>query len=335
MSETNRQVRLAQRPVGEPDPEVFEVADAPVPEPGDGEMLVKVLYISVDPAMRGWMNEGRSYIQPVQLGDVMRAGAVGRVVRSNNEHFAAGDYVTGMFGVQHYAVSDGKGVTRVDPSIAPLERYLGVLGMPGMTAYFGLLEVGRPQEGDVVLVSGAAGAVGATVGQIAKIRGCTAVGIAGGRAKCDLAREMGFDDVIDYKAESIHDGVKRACPKGVDVFFDNVGGEALEAALARLRLNARVVLCGAISQYNNTDSLSGPRNYMSLLVNRARMEGFVVFDYASRYGEAAREMAQWIGEGRLHAREHVVDGIEDFHGHLMMLFRGENFGKLVIRAQDE
>lgn len=335
MSETNRQVRLARRPVGEPDPEVFEVADAPMPEPGDGEMLVKVLYISVDPAMRGWMNEGRSYIQPVQLGDVMRAGAVGRVVRSNNEQFAEGEYVTGMFGVQHYAVSDGQGVTRVDPSIAPLERYLGVLGMPGMTAYFGLLEVGRPKEGDVVLVSGAAGAVGATVGQIAKIQGCTAVGIAGGRAKCDLAREVGFDDVIDYKAESVHDGVKRACPKGVDVFFDNVGGEALEAALARLRLNARVVLCGAISQYNNTDALSGPRNYMSLLVNRARMEGFVVFDYAHRYGEAARQMAQWIAEDRLHAREHVVDGIEDFHGHLMMLFRGENFGKLVIRAQDD
>ena len=335
MSEINRQILLAQRPVGEPGPEVFEVNEAPVPEPGEGEFLVKVLYNSVDPAMRGWMNEGRSYIQPVQLGEVMRAGAIGRVVKSRNDHFREGAYVSGMFGVQHYAVSDGKGVIEVDPSIAPLERYLGVLGMPGMTAYFGLLDVGQPKEGDTVLVSGAAGAVGATVGQIAKIKGCRAVGVAGGQEKCDFAREVGFDDVVDYKAEQAGKGIKRACPDGVDVYFDNVGGEVLEGALARLRLNARVVLCGAISQYNNADSLQGPRNYMALLVNRARMEGFVVFDYAKRYGEAAQQMAQWIQEGKLEAREHVVDGIDDFQKHLMMLFRGENFGKLVIKVQND
>ncbi|SEO60375.1 NADP-dependent oxidoreductase [Aquisalimonas asiatica] len=335
MSDNNRQVKLIQRPEGEPAPDIFEVAEAPMPEPGEGEFLVKVLYLSVDPAMRGWMNAGRSYIEPVELGDVMRAGAIGRVISSRNSAFSEGDYVSGMFGVQHYAVSDGKGVHTVDPSIAPLERYLGVLGMPGMTAYFGLLDVGQPKEGDTVLVSGAAGAVGATVGQIAKIKGCTAVGIAGGEDKCNFAREVGFDDVVDYKAEPAGKGIKRACPKGVDVYFDNVGGEILEGALSRLRLNARVVLCGAISQYNNADALVGPRNYMALLVNRARMEGFVVFDYAKRYGEAAREMAQWIQEGKLQAKEHVVHGIDDFQKHLMMLFRGENFGKLVIKVQDD
>ncbi|WP_290648644.1 NADP-dependent oxidoreductase [Aquisalimonas sp.] len=335
MRDNNRQVKLVQRPVGEPAPEIFEISETPLPQPQDGEFLVKVLYLSVDPAMRGWMNEGRSYIEPVALGDVMRAGAVGRIVSSRSATFSEGDYVSGTFGVQHYAVSDGRGVHKVDPSIAPLERYLGVLGMPGMTAYFGLLEVGNPKEGDTVLVSGAAGAVGATVGQIAKIQGCTAVGIAGGQAKCDFAREVGFDDVVDYKAEQVHKGIKRACPHGVDVYFDNVGGEILEGALARLRLHARVVLCGAISQYNKAESLRGPRNYMALLVHRARMEGFVVFDYSHRYDEAARQMAQWIKAGKLQAREHVVDGIDDFHNHLMMLFRGENFGKLVIKVQDD
>ncbi len=332
MSQDNVQVTLASRPVGEPKSSDFEVISAPVPEPGEGEVLMAVEYISLDPAMRGWMNEGRSYITPVGLGEVMRAGGVGRVVRSNHPDFQEGDTVSGQPGAQEFAVLKGDELIKVDASVAPLPRYLGVLGMPGMTAYFGLLDVGQPKAGETVLISGAAGAVGSTVGQIAKLKGCRVVGIAGGAEKCDYARQLGFDDVIDYKSEHLFKRVKEACPDGVDVFFDNVGGQALEAALARLRLKARVVLCGAISQYNITERPTGPANYMSLLVNRARMEGFVVFDYKHRYPEAAREMAGWINEGKLQAREHIVEGLPDFHTHLMMLFRGENFGKLVLKV---
>ncbi|MCC5859492.1 MAG: NADP-dependent oxidoreductase [Ectothiorhodospiraceae bacterium] len=331
----NTQVKLVQRPVGEPAPDCFQVEQGPIPAPAEGEVLYKVLYISLDPAMRGWMNEGKSYIPPVGLGEVMRAGGVGRVIRSNHPDFGEGDYVSGYPGAQEYAVEKGSDLIPVDPQVAPLERYLGALGMTGMTAYFGLLDVGRPQAGETVLVSGAAGAVGSIVGQIAKLKGCRVVGIAGGREKCDFLRELGFDAVIDYKDENIFRALKQACPDGIDVFFDNVGGAALEAALARLRLGARVVLCGAISQYNTTERPTGPSNYMSLLVNRARMEGFVVFDYKERYAEAAAEMAQWIAQGRLQAREHVVEGLPAFHSHLMMLFRGENFGKLVLKVAED
>jgi NADPH-dependent curcumin reductase CurA len=278
------------------------------------------------------MNEGRSYIAPVELGDVMRAIGVGRVIASKHDGYAEGDHVTGLFGIQEYAVLGGDGLTKVEPSLAPLPVYLNVLGMPGMTAYFGLLDVGQPQEGETVLVSGAAGAVGATVGQIAKIKGCRAVGIAGGPEKCALLTdEFGYDAAIDYKSDDVPAALRRECPDGVHVYFDNVGGDILDAALARLARGGRVIICGAVSQYNNPE-FEGPRNYMSLLINRARMEGFVIFDYADRFGEAAREMGGWLAEGRLKSREDVVDGLDTFPETLLMLFKGENTGKLVLRV---
>jgi NADPH-dependent curcumin reductase CurA len=332
----NRQFKLAARPVGMVKRSDFEFTTAPVPKPGPGEVLVKVRYLSLDPAMRGWMNEGRSYVQPVAIGAVMRAGGVGHVVESNDSSVAVGDAVSGTTGVQEYAVLKAADVTRVNAKLAPLSRYLGALGMPGMTAYFGLLDVGQPKAGETVVVSAAAGAVGTVAGQIAKIKGCRVVGVAGGTDKCHyVVDELGFDAAIDYKQEHVRKELREHCPNGIDVYFDNVGGEILEAALAGLARKARVVLCGAISQYNaDVKSISGPRNYMSLLVNRARMEGFVVFDYAPRFGEAAKAMAGWIAEGRLKAREEIVEGIETFPETLLKLFRGENIGKLVIKVAD-
>ena len=328
----NRQVRLAARPVGLPKASDWQFTADDVPEPKDGELLVQVQYISLDPAMRGWMNDARSYIRPVAIGEVMRAGAGGKVVKSKHSQFREGDIVTGGFGVQEYAVSDGKGVNKVDTKFVPLTTYLGTLGMPGMTAYFGLLDVGKPQPGQTVVVSGAAGAVGSVVGQIAKIRGCRAIGIAGGPDKCRLlTAELGFDAAIDYKHEDVKAALKRHCPDGIDVYFDNVGGDILEAALARLARGARIVICGAISQYNATGGMKGPANYMSLLVNRASMTGMVVFDYADRYGDAAGEMAGWIAAGKLKAKEDVVPGgIAAFPEVLLKLFSGENTGKLVL-----
>ncbi|MDQ1241935.1 MAG: hypothetical protein QG550_1186, partial [Pseudomonadota bacterium] len=283
----NHQFRLAKRPVGMVQRSDFEYAQAPVAEPGEGEVLVKILYISLDPAMRGWMNEGKSYVPPVGIGEVMRAGAVGRVITSRDPNIAVGDHVVGVLGVQEYAVAKGKGLTKVDPKLVPLPVYLGTLGMPGMTAYFGLLEIGQPKAGETVVVSGAAGAVGQVVGQIAKIKGCRVVGIAGGADKCAYLRSIGFDAAIDYKHEDVKAALRQHCPKGVDVYFDNVGGEILDIVLTQLAMHARIVICGAISQYNEA-KMKGPSNYMSLLVNRAMMKGMVVFDYASRYAEAAR-----------------------------------------------
>ncbi len=329
----NHQYKLIARPKGEPRRSDFEFAESTVPSPGEGEILVKLAYISLDPAMRGWMNEGKSYIPPVGIGEVMRAGAVGEVIASKHAKFAVGDQVLGMFGVQEYALSDGKGVNKVDASLAPLPVYLGTLGMPGMTAYFGLLEVAGAKQGDTVVVSGAAGAVGQVVGQIAKIKGCRAVGIAGGPDKCRyVVEELGFDACIDYKNEDLKAGLKQHCPGGVDVYFDNVGGDILDTVLTRLAMGARIAICGAISQYNNTEAVKGPSNYMSLLVNRARMQGFVVFDYADRYMEAATQMAGWMAQGKLKTREDIVEGIETFPETLLKLFHGENIGKLVLKV---
>jgi hypothetical protein len=329
----NHQVRLAARPVGLPKRSDWSFTEEAVPEPAEGEMLVKVRYLSLDPAMRGWMNEGKSYIRPVGIGEVMRAGAAGTVVASKLAGFREGDAVVGSFGVQEYAISDGKGVSKVDTRVAPLPVFLDVLGMPGMTAYFGLLEVGKPMAGETVVVSGAAGAVGSVVGQIAKIQGCRVVGIAGGVDKCRyLVDKLGFDAAIDYKAEDVKAMLKATCPEGIHVFFDNVGGDILEAALARLALRARVVICGAISQYNATGAMKGPSNYLALLVNRASMTGMVVFDYAARYGEAAAKMSEWMAQGRLVGRQDVVTGgIDAFPETLLKLFKGENFGKLVLQ----
>ncbi len=336
MSNQNRQFKLAARPVGMVKRSDFEFTSGPVPEPGPGQILVRVQYVSLDPAMRGWMNEGRSYIPPVALGEVMRAGTAGKVIKSNNPGFAPGDYVAGWGGVQDYVVVEGKDITKVDPRLAPLPVFLDTLGMPGMTAYFGLLEVGKPGEGETVVVSGAAGAVGTVVGQIAKIKGCRVVGIAGGPDKCRwIVDELGFDAAIDYKSEDVNKALRQHCPKGVDVYFDNVGGDILDAALARMARHGRIVICGAISQYNNTTPVKGPSNYLSLLVNRASMTGMVVMDYTEKFGSAVREMAGWMKAGKLKTREDIVKGLETFPETLLMLFKGENTGKLLIKVADD
>ena len=333
--ELNHQIRLAARPIGLPKRSDWQFTEKPVPEPRrDGEVLAKVLYLSLDPAMRGWMNESKSYIAPVGIGEVMRAGGVGRVVASKHSGFAVGDYVSGLVGVQEYAALDGAQLIKIDPKVAPLPTFLNTLGMPGMTAYFGLLDVGQPKPGETVVVSGAAGAVSATVGQIAKIKGCRAVGIAGGTAKCRyLVDELGFDAAVDYKAGDTRKNLRTHCPNGVDVYFDNVGGDILDLVLAVLRRHARVVICGAISQYNNTTPVKGPSNYLSLLVNRARMEGMVVFDYVDRFPQAARDIAAWIAAGKLKSREDIVEGLETFPETLLKLFSGENFGKLILKVE--
>ncbi|MGI9287291.1 MAG: NADP-dependent oxidoreductase [Pseudomonadales bacterium] len=335
MSTTETQIRLAKRVAGLPGDDAWSTTHDPAPEPAQSEISVAVEYVSLDPAMRGWMNEGRSYIPPVELDAVMRAGGVGKVVASAADGFSAGDYVMGMTGAQTHYTGPTEGFMKIDPEIAPLSQFLGVLGMTGMTAYFGLLDVGKPKEGETVLVSAAAGAVGTVTGQIAKIKGCRAVGLAGGAEKCRFViDQLGFDDCIDYKNEDVAKGIRRTCPDRVDVYFDNVGGGILEGALQNLNTKGRIVLCGAISQYNATDisSFTGPRNYMNLLVSRGTMEGFVVFDYASRYAEAMAEMAGWMTAGRLHSKEHVVEGIESFPAALRMLFAGENTGKLLIKV---
>jgi NADPH-dependent curcumin reductase CurA len=331
MTGTNRQLRLATRPHGTPTAENWELTEEPVPEPQAGEVVVRVSHISIDPAMRGWMNAGASYIEPVAVGAVMRAGAVGEVVASAADGVAVGDRVAGMFGVQEYACLRAEHVTSVDPDLAPLPTFLGALGMTGLTAYFALLDVGKPQPGDTVVVSGAAGAVGSVAGQIAKIKDCRVVGIAGGSEKCEwLTDELGFDAAIDYKAEDVRVALRAAAPDRVDVYFDNVGGEILDAVLTRLDRGARIIICGAVSQYN-AEQVKGPSNYMALLVARASMTGMVVFDYADRYAEAQRELAGWLREGRLIAREQVVEGgIDAFPDALLALFRGENTGKLVL-----
>jgi NADPH-dependent curcumin reductase CurA len=335
----NHQIRLAARPVGLPKASDWQATEEAVAEPADGGVLVRTLALSLDPAMRGWMNEGRSYIPPVGIGEVMRAGGIGVVLASKHPAFAVGDTVTGAPGVQDYWSVPGdfvgkSGLAKIDLRLGSVTQWLNVLGMPGMTGYFGLMDVGRPQAGETVVVSGAAGAVGQTVGQIARIKGCRVVGIAGGAAKCAwVVKELGFDACIDYKAGpgAVKDGLKVHCPQGVDIYFDNVGGEILDTVLTRINRKARIVICGAISQYNNTAAVQGPKNYLSLLVNRARMEGIVVFDYADRYHLAIAEMAGYLQDGRMKSREDVVTGgVAAFPGTLGRLFSGANFGKLVL-----
>ena len=334
----NHQVRLASRPVGAATAANWQFTEEAIAEPQDGGVLVKTLAISLDPAMRGWMNEGKSYIAPVGIGEVMRAGGVGVVVASKNPGFAIGDHVAGGTGVQEYQLIPGEqvrrsGLAKIDLGLGSLTQWLNVLGMPGMTGYFGLMDVGQPKAGETLVVSGAAGAVGQTVGQIAKIKGCRVVGIAGGAAKCEfVVKDLGFDACIDYKAGSVREGLKQFCPNGVDIYFDNVGGEILDTVLTRINRKARIVICGAISQYNNTTPVQGPKNYLSLLVNRARMEGIVVFDYADRYALAVAEMAGYLKDGRMVSREDVVEGgVAAFPETLTKLFTGENFGKLVLK----
>lgn len=341
----NHQVRLAKRPEGAATREHWSFGSEPVAQPAEGDVLVKTLSLSLDPAMRGWLNDAKSYIPPVEIGAVMRAGGIGRVIASKNPQFAVGDTVYGTLNVQEYMLIPQEeikrnGLVKIDLRVGSITQWLNVLGMPGMTGYFGLMDVGQPKAGETVVISGAAGAVGQTVGQLAKIKGCRVVGIAGGEAKCDwVVKELGFDACIDYKAgaAAVRDGLKQHCPKGVDIYFDNVGGEILDLVLARIARKARIIICGAISQYNNANSMpaAGPRNYLSLLVNRARMEGIVVFDYADRYPVAIAELAGYLKDGRMKSKEDIVQGLDTFPEALNRLFSGANFGKLVLQVATE
>jgi NADPH-dependent curcumin reductase CurA len=334
MSTTNYQIRLAARPTGLPDSSSWELTSEPVPVPGSGELVVEVSHLSIDPAMRGWMNAGPSYIEAVEVGAVMRALGLGRVTASEHPEFAVGDHVSGVFGVQQFARSDGRGLVKVDPAAAPLPTYLGALGISGITAYFGLLDVGRLKEGETVVVSGAAGSVGSVAGQIATLKGCRVIGIAGGPDKCAwTVDELGFDAAIDYKAEDVRAALREHAPDRVDVFFDNVGGEILDAVLTRLARGVRIVISGGVSQYN-APQVQGPSNYLALIPARGTMTGFVVFDYADRYPEAAAALAGWLREGKLVSREHVVEGgVQAFPETLLKLFAGENTGKMVLALQ--
>ena len=334
MPTTNHQVRLAARPQGLPTADVWEHTTEELGDPGPGQFMVKVSYLSLDPAMRGWMNEGKSYIPPVGIGEVMRAGAIGEVIASEHDEFAVGDHVSYAFGVQEYALCDGEGADTVDPGKAPLPTYLGALGMTGMTAYFGLLDEGRPKEGETVVVSGAAGAVGSVVGQIAKLKGCRVVGIAGGAEKCAwLTDELGFDAAIDYKSEDVGKALRAAAPEGRRRLLRQ--RRRRDPRHRRSPSSAAAPASSSAARSRSTTpprASPGPKNYLSLLVNRASMQGMVVFDYADRYGEAAKEMAGWLGQGKLVSREEVVEGgVEDFPETLLRLFRGENTGKLVLQ----
>jgi len=334
MNSINHQVRLAARPSGLPKPSDWKLTTEPVPVPGPGEFLVSVSHVSIDPAMRRWMNAAHSYVEPVAIGAVMEAGAIGRVTASEHPGFPVGEYLYGDFGVQEFARSDGTGVSKLDPSLAPLPTYLGALGVTGLTAYFGLLDVARLSEGDTVVVSGAAGAVGSVAGQIAKIKGCRAIGIAGGPEKCRwIVDNLGFDAAIDYKAQDVARALPEYTPDRVDVFIDNVGGEILDAVLTRLARGARIVLSGGVSQYN-AQRVSGPSNYLELIGARATMTGMITPDYADRYPEARAELAGWLREGRLTSREDVLEGgVRAFPDALLKLFAGENIGKLVLAVQ--
>jgi NADPH-dependent curcumin reductase CurA len=327
----NHQIRLAARPSGLPVASDWELTTASVPEPGRGEFVVAVSHLSIDPAMRRWIDTAPSFSAPVELGEVMEAGALGRVIASNHEGFIVGEHLYGAFGVQEFSLGDGTGVTKLDPLIAPLDAYLGALGITGLTAYFGLLEVGHPEPGDTVVISGAAGAVGSVAGQIARIKGCRVIGIAGGPAKCAwLTDELGFDVAIDYKAEDVSQELQGPAPDGVNVFLDNVGGDVLDAVLTRLARGARIVICGATSQYN-AQQRRGPANYLSLLDARAAMIGMLTPDYADRYAEARADLAGWIRDGRLISRQDIlVGGVAAFPDALLKLFAGKNVGKLVL-----
>jgi len=332
MQSKNRQFKLASRPNGLPNDMNWSFSEEPIPSLIDGEFLVKVKYISLDPAMRGWIREGKSYTPPVKIGEIMRALGVGEVIESKHSGFAVGDFVSGIFGVQAYAKSKGDMVNKVYPTIAPLPVFLSALGMTGLTAYFGLLDVGELKSNDTVVVSGAAGAVGMMVGQIAKLKGNKVIGIAGGKDKCKyIVDELGFDAAIDYKNENVKQALQKQCPNGIDLYFDNVGGDILDDALSQLAMHARVVICGAISQYNST-TIKGPANYLSLLVNRATMKGFLVFDYSQKFPQAIKEMAAWIASGKIQSKEDIVVGIEKFPSTLLKLFSGENTGKLILEV---
>lgn len=330
----NHQWRLAARPVGKIKESDFQWAEEPVAELKDGQVLIRNLYLSLDPANRGWVREEGSYMAPIPLGSVMLGGAVGVVEESRNPNFQAGDNVQGLLGWQEYAVSDGAGLNKLlnNPAV-PLTAYLGLFGHIGLTAYFGLLDITNPKPGESLVVSAAAGAVGSIVGQIGKIKGCRVVGIAGSDEKCKwIVDELGFDAAINYKTENIREALKRTCPKGIDIYFENVGGEILDAALAMINLGARISVCGMISQYNATAPMPGPYNLINILTKRAKMQGFIVLDYMPRASEAIPELIKWYMEGKLKYRVDVVEGLKEAPRALNKLFDGSNQGKLIIKV---
>ena len=333
----NRKWCLVQRPVGLIKASDFEWREEVLPQLGKNEILVRNIYLSLDPANRGWIREGKSYIPPVEIGEVMRGIAIGVVEQSSQSGFLDGDIVQGILGWQEYAVTDGKGLTKlsIDPSL-PLTAYLGLFGIIGPTAYFGLLEIGKPKRGETLVVSGAAGAVGSLVGQIGKIKGCRVVGIAGSDEKCKwIMEKLGFDAAINYKSESVPERLQELCPNGIDIFFDNVGGKTLDTVLSLINVKARVVICGMISQYNAVKPVPGPYNFRSILTQRARVEGFIVLDYAARYHEVYRELAKWSSEGKIQYRVDVIDGLDNAPSAVNKLFDGSNVGKLIVKVSDE
>jgi NADPH-dependent curcumin reductase CurA len=333
----NRQFLLNSHPVGDLKHTDWKLVESETLSPGEGEVLVQVMYLGVDPAMKGWMENRADYVEPMEIGDLMRGGGVGRVIESCNPDYPEGTIVSGGFGWQEYAVCDGKSIPlNPVPEGIPVTAPLSILGITGLTAYFGFLEVGQPKEDDVVLISGAAGATGSVVGQLAKLKGCSkVVGIAGSQEKCDwLTGELGFDAAINYREEDQAQRVRELCPDGIDVFFDNVGGEILDIALDNLAQNARVVICGGISRYNLTGEIPGPKNYFNLVFRRARMEGFIVIDYAPRFGEAIAFLAENLASGKLKSRESVMEGFEHMPDALMALFSGQNMGKQLVHVSD-
>ena len=337
MPRTNRKITLVARPVGRPQESDFALVEEPVPELDDGQFLIQTTYLSVDPYMRGRMNERKSYADPVGLGDVMVGQAVGKVVESKNDRFAAGDVVAGMIGWQEYLVTDGTEIRKVRTGDQPISTALGVLGMPGLTAYFGLLDIGNPQAGETVVVSGAAGAVGATVGQIAKLKGCRVVGIAGSDEKVAyLTDELGFDAAFNYKTTDNYFGkLKELCPDGIDVYFDNVGGPISDAVFPLINIGARVVICGQIALYNATELEQGPRLFWKLIEKQAKIEGFLVFQYADRYREGMADLSQWVAAGRIKYRQRIDDGLENAPKIFLGLFDGRNIGKQLVRVNPE
>jgi NADPH-dependent curcumin reductase CurA len=331
----SRRIVMAARPEGLPGPEHFRLERGPVPEPGPGQLVIRGLYLSLDPYMRGRMSAARSYVRPTEVGDVMPGGVVGDVVASRHPGFAEGDVVEGLLGWQEHALSSGKGLRKIDPNLAPVSTALGILGMPGLTAYFGLYEVGQLREGETVVVSAASGAVGGVVGQLARLRGGRAVGLAGSDEKVAyLTRELGYDAGINYRTADLDRALAEACPRGADVYFDNVGGRITEAVTRRLNTFGRIAVCGLMSQYNLTETELAPRNERVVLVQRLRIQGFIVFDFADRYPEALSRLAGWFREGRLRYREDVVDGLERAPEHFVGLLQGRNFGKALVRLAE-
>ena len=330
----NLAIVLAARPKGSPIPEDFRLEQRILPDLEKGEILVEVSYISIEPAMRGWMDDKPSYLPPVKLGEVMRASGTATVIKSENKEYEIGDTVLGRFGVQQYAVVNPKDVRRVDAELAPLLVHTGLLSTSGLTAYFGLLDIGKPKKGETVVISGAAGAVGSVVGQIARIKGCRVVGIAGGYDKCaKLKEEYGFDETIDYKSENIDAALKETCPDGVDVFFDNVGNPILDSVLKKINLRARIVVCGAVAQYNAGSNVSGPQNYLALVIKRARMEGLIVFDYESEYDMAIADLSEWWRDKKLIYDVDITEGVENFYKAFNKLFTGQNKGKSILQVK--